>query len=215
MSSTTPDSCWRHIGVYGGDHSCPQLKIDIHCRNCLVFKRAARRLLEREIEPLPPLSSAVQRKAEAEERSVLCFRLGREWLGLRCDRIGEVAPAHTPRRIAHRANGAIEGLVAIRGELHLSVALIEVLSLGQRSEVGGDKSRLLLLTPDASPPIAFRASEVIGLRPIRVAAIEEVPSSLPPTLTRCLQGVVPFDHGRMALLDAAALLQALDEAVYR
>ncbi len=213
--STTSDSCWRSIGVYGGNHSCPQLRVDIHCRNCLVFKRAARRLLEREIEPLPPLSSATQRKADVEERSVLCFRLGREWLGLRCDRIGEVAPAQTPRRIAHRADGAIEGLVAVRGELHLSVALIEVLSLGQRSDIGGEKERLLLLTPENSPPIAFRASEVVGLRPIRMAEMEEVPMSLPPTLSRCLQGVLPFDTGRMAMLDETALLQALDEAVYR
>jgi chemotaxis signal transduction protein len=155
------------------------------------------------------------RRTDRDERSVLCFRLGREWLGLGCERVLEVAPAHTPRRIAHRANGNVEGLVAVRGELHLSVALIEVLSLGHRDEIGGERSRLILMAPQSSPPIAFRASEVIGLRPIRLADIEEVPAALPPRLAHCLSGVAPFEQGRLSLLDADALLQSMDEAVYQ
>lgn len=206
--------CWRKIGVYGGDHSCPQLQVDIHCRNCAVFREAARGLLLREADPLPPLSSALDSRVGQDSRSVLAFRLGREWLGLRCDRVAEVAETCIPRRIAHRGNGRLEGLVPVRGELHLCVALIEVLQLGQRQELAGDRARLVLLEPANAAPIAFRASEVAGLRSIKAHEIEEVPATLPAALARCLSGVVSGEHGRMALLDDSAVLAALEEALY-
>ncbi len=206
--------CWRKIGVYGGDHSCVQLRSDIHCRNCAVFRDAARGLLLREADPLPPLATTLGGRSSEDSRSVLAFRLGREWLGLRCERIAEVAEARVPRRIAHRSNGRLEGLVPVRGELHLCVALIEVLQLGQRHELGGERTRLVLLAPANAAPIAFRASEVAGLRSVHAHQIEEVPATLPPALARCLSGVVDGEHGRMALLDDNAVLAALEEALY-
>lgn len=212
--SAPGEHCWRHIGVYGGDHSCARLEEFIHCRNCTVFRDAARGLLRRELEPLPPLSTALQQKREEAGRSVLAFRLGREWLGLRCERVAEVAEARIPRRLAHRGGGRLEGLVAVRGELHLCVALIEMLQLGNRGELSGERARLVLLQPPLAPPIAFRASEVLGLRRIAAREIEEVPATLPPALARCLAGVAAFEHGRMALLEEAPLLAALDEALY-
>lgn len=211
---TLPDQCWRRIGVYGGNHQCERLLSEIHCRNCAVFSAAARMLLKREAEPLPTLANALDTGKDQDVRSLLAFRLGREWLGLRCERIAEVAEARPPRRIAHRGRGRLEGLVAVRGELHLCVALIEALHLGLRSELDGDRSRLILLAPPQAAPIAFRCSEVIGLCPVRVADIEEVPATLPPALARCLSGVARFEHGRMAVLDETALLATLDEALY-
>lgn len=213
-AAPAPEHCWRRIGVYGGDHSCERLVEEIHCRNCAVFRAAARGLLQRELEPLPPLSSALQQKRQDEDRSVLAFRLGREWLGLRCERVAEVAEARAPRRLAHRDGGRLEGVVAVRGELHLCVALIEVLQLGTRAELAGDRTRLVLLQPPQAPPIAFRASEVVGLRRIGIRELEEVPATLPAPLARCLAGVASFEQGRMALLDEAALLQVLEEALY-
>lgn len=206
--------CWRKIGVYGGDQSCPILVDEIHCRNCAVFREAARGLLRRETEPLPPLSSAVAEREAQPRTSALIFRLGNQWLGLGCERIAEVAVARAPRRVAHRVSGRMEGLVAVRGELHLCVALIEVLQLGQRGEVSGDKSRLILLTPPQAAPIAFRANEVLGLRAIATGEIEEVPSTLPATLAACMAGVVAFEQGRLALIQETALIQAMEEALY-
>lgn len=206
--------CWRKIGVYGGDQSCPRLHDEIHCRNCGVFREAARGLLLRETDPLPPLSTTLGDLGKRDSRSVLSFRLGREWLGIRCDRVAEVAEARLPRRIAHRGGGRLEGLVPVRGELHLCVALIEVLELGQRQELAGERTRLVLLEPMHAAPIAFRANEVAGLRSISAQDIEEVPATLSPALARCLSGVVASEHGRMALLDDAAVLAALEEALY-
>jgi len=206
--------CWRKIGVYGGDHSCPILVDEIHCRNCAVFREAARGLLRREVEPLPPLSSTFLGREQQASTSALVFRLGNQWLGLGCERIAEVAVARAPRRVAHRVSGRMEGLVAVRGELHLCVALIEVLQLGHRGEVSGERSRLILLTPPQAAPIAFRVNEVIGLRAIHPREIEEVPSTLPTTLATCMTGVVAFEQGRLALIQEAALIQAMEQALY-
>jgi chemotaxis signal transduction protein len=105
-------------------------------------------------------------------------------------------------------------LVAVRGELHLCLALIELLQLGLRQELAGERTRLVLLAPDAGLPVAFRANEVIGLRRISSASIEEVPSTLPPALTRCVVGMVPFEQGRLALLDDQAVIALLEQAMF-
>ncbi len=214
-ASESTAGCWRRIGVYGGDQSCPQLATEIHCRNCPVYRDAARTLLRRAIDPLPPLSSALSATRAGNSRSVLAFRLGAQWLGLPCDHIAEVAPDHPPRRIAHRGDRRVEGLVPIRGELHLCVALIEVLGLGPRDQVGGDATRLVLLAPPQLAPIAFRASEVAGLRAVAGDKIGEVPATLPRALAACLAGVAVTAEGRLPLLAGAALMSALEEALYQ
>ena len=85
------DHCWRHIGVYGGDQSCPRLVESVHCRNCPVFSDAARTLFDRTsgVE-----SSEEWQHSSASQDSVkaaLVFRLGQQWLGLPPALIAEVA----------------------------------------------------------------------------------------------------------------------------
>jgi chemotaxis signal transduction protein len=215
MSGAAQDAgCWRRIGVYGGDHSCPQLAVEIHCRNCAVYRDAARALLRRPLDPLPPLSSALSATRGGDVRSVLAFRLGAQWLGLPCDHIAEVAPAHSPLRIAHRGDRRVEGLVPVRGELHLCVALIEVLGLGHRDELAGDGARLVLLAPPQAAPIAFRASEVAGLRAVSSSEVGEVPATLPDALAACLAGIAVTAEGRLPVLAGQALMAALEQALY-
>lgn len=217
MSAGIPEAvgCWRRIGVLGGDHSCARLASEIHCRNCAVFRDAARGLLRRELDPLPPLSIAVHQELGEQTRSVLRFRLGQQWLGLPCEYVAEVAVAHAPRRIAHRGAGPLEGLVAVRGELHLCVALIEVLELGRRSDIGDSEGRLVLLAMGESAPIAFRANEVTGLQAIPNAAVGEVPSTQPKALASCLAGVIDDPAGRVALLAGERLAVTLEQALFR
>src|SRR5437588_4360 len=38
------DDCWNRIGI-GGDRTCPELAVHIHCRSCPVFSAAARRVV--------------------------------------------------------------------------------------------------------------------------------------------------------------------------
>src|SRR6185436_17733771 len=77
--------CWRAIGV-SGDGICPELVTHVHCRNCPVFTRAGRSLLERAApagyrDEWTRLLAQVK-PAAASERSVLVFRLAEEWLAV-------------------------------------------------------------------------------------------------------------------------------------
>ena len=89
------DDCWNRIGVFG-DQSCARLDAHIHCRNCEVYSAAAIALLDRYGTQLEPDSSAYGQSEDnaeqGEQRSLLIFRLGEEWLALATRRMAEVMP---------------------------------------------------------------------------------------------------------------------------
>jgi chemotaxis-related protein WspD len=206
------DHCWRRIGVVGGDHSCPRLAEALHCRNCPVFAAAARTLLQREsgAEPTPEWrapESHLQGRASA-----LVFRLGAQWLGLPPSLVVEVAPNRAVRRLAHRTAGRIEGLVNVRGELRLCVALVELLGLGARA--AGDARSRLVLVHDDDQVLAFRCEEMQGLASYPVADAQAPPDTLPAALRGVVAGMLPLDQRHVALLDAAALTRLLRQAVF-
>ncbi|HEV2606461.1 MAG TPA: chemotaxis protein CheW, partial [Xanthomonadaceae bacterium] len=138
------DHCWRRIGVYGGDQSCPMLIESLHCRNCPIFSDAARTLFDRESEV--DSSDQWQRNDAIQDShaAALVFRLGHQWLGLPPALVAEVAARQPIRRLAHRTTGKLEGVVNVRGELRLCVALGELLGLGARSEASGTARMVLV-----------------------------------------------------------------------
>lgn len=206
--------CWRTIGVYGGDQSCEVLEQALHCRNCSVFQRAALTLLDREA-PAESMETVAGPSGRRAERSALVFRLGSQWLGLPAARVAEVAPDEPVRLLAHRADGRLEGVVNVRGELHLCVALIELLALGVRASQRGAGARLVLLHDDRGTALAFRGDEVLGLQRFDAMAIEPPPDTLPPALQRCVSGLVRCEQRHVALLEDRAVLGLLEEALFR
>ena len=89
---------------------------------------AAIRLLDREV----PEDSLRERTAyvalpesviDRGTKSIVIFRIGVEWLGLATDVFQEVAEECTVHTLPHRRGGIVAGLVNIRGELLLCVAL--------------------------------------------------------------------------------------------
>ena len=139
------NNCWNEIGVMG-DHSCPQLKTFIHCRNCTVYSAAGRGLLDREapdgyinewtelFAQRQPASSgqlveAATKLKRDETTSVLIFRLGVEWLALSAKCFKEITHPCIFHSIPHRSNNILQGIVNIRGEILLCVSLSHLLSL--------------------------------------------------------------------------------------
>lgn len=207
-----PASCWRVIGVQGGDQSCERLIEVLHCRNCPIYAAAARELLNRE----SPEDEGAERPVAAlranSGQTALVFRLGQQWLGLPPGLVAEVAGNPPVRRLAHRTDGRIEGVVNVRGELRLCVSLVELLGLGRR-ETGGDRARLVLVE-DESGPLAFRCDEVRGLLPYADEATEPPPDTLRPPLDSCVRAMMPSAFGHVALLDAAAVTRLLRSALF-
>jgi len=204
--------CWRSIGVYGGDHSCSRLEEAIHCRNCPVFGDAARTLFDRPSGIEEDLQETVVQRT-TPETSALLFRLGSEWLALRTSRLAEVTIDLPVRRIAHRTGGRLEGVINVRGELRMCIALIEALHLGQRALQSSLESRMILLVDGESGAVAFRADAVAGLQRFAVDAIEPMPDNLPDGLRQCAEGMVMLGGRHVLLLREDALAATLAAAI--
>jgi chemotaxis-related protein WspD len=211
--STTLDHCWRSIGVYGGDQSCPMLVESLHCRNCPVFSDAARTLFDRESEA--ESSSEWHRPAAGQDsqRAALVFRLGQQWLGLPPALIAEVAARQPIRRLAHRTTGRLEGVVNVRGELHLCVLLGELLGLGARGESSGT-ARMVLVRDGNARVLAFRCEEVLGLQHFPNSSMQSAPDTLPEPLRECVEGLFPLQAGHLAMLNGDAVLKLLEQALF-
>lgn len=210
--SVLPESCWRVIGVQGGDHSCERLAEVLHCRNCPVYANAARALFDRESAVDPAGDGALEARRAGLSRTALVFRLGTQWLGLPPGLVAEVAGNPPVRRLAHRTAGRVEGVVNVRGELRLCVSLVELLGLGRR-EAGSATARLVLVE-DESGPLAFRCDEVRGLMPYTDDSIEPPPDTLRAPLDTCVSALMPTAWGHVALLDGDAVTRVLRKAVF-
>ena len=207
-----PASCWRVIGVQGGDQSCERLLEVLHCRNCPIYANAARQLLDREAPVDEGDDHQLDPARSGTSRTALVFRLGQQWLGLPPGMVAEVAGNPPVRRLAHRTEGRIEGVVNVRGELRLCLSLVELLGLGRR-DAGGGTARLVLVEDD-SGPLAFRCDEVRGLLPYTDDATEPPPDTLRPPLDTCVRTMLPSASGHVALLDADAVSRLLRSALF-
>jgi chemotaxis-related protein WspD len=136
--------CWNRIGI-GGDRSCPELKLHVHCRNCPVYASAAKTFFDRSAPSgyLEEWTSWLARideranQAEAEAGApgvhkgagVLIFRLDQEWLAFRTQTVVEVTLPRPVHRIPHRTNAILNGLVNLRGQLQLCFSLHSLLGV--------------------------------------------------------------------------------------
>lgn len=138
--------CWNRIGI-GGDRTCPELKLHVHCRNCPVFASAAKAFFDRPAPPgyleswtawlartdeqAVPVATAADSDAPGAhaEAGVLIFRLDQEWLAFRTRTVVEVALPRPVHRIPHRANANLSGLVNLRGQLQLCFSLHALLGV--------------------------------------------------------------------------------------
>jgi len=206
--------CWRAIGV-AGDSSCPELAVHVHCRNCPVFTRAGRELLDRAApagyrEEWAGLLSRVK-PAAADESSVLVFRLDGEWLALETVLCAEVAEWRAPHRVAHRPARLLAGIVNIRGELSLCVSLHGV--LGLEPDGKSERRRLVVVARDGVTWV-FGADEVSGVVRFGEADVENTPMSVSEGLAPLTRRVFRWEAAgqparRVGLIDAEALFTAL------
>ena len=83
------------------------------------------------------------------DKTVVIFRIGTEWLALPTGIFQEVVDQCVVRTLPHRRGGILRGLVNVRGELLLCVALGAVLGLEkdtQRNDKATAQGRLLTAT---------------------------------------------------------------------
>jgi chemotaxis-related protein WspD len=207
------DDCWNRIGVFG-DKSCPLLANHIHCRNCSTYSAAAITLLDRYSTMLEQDDERYQ-PAEAaedagEQRSVLIFRLGEEWLAIATRRLAEVMPMSPIHTLPHQKTGSLLGVTNVRGTLVACVGLGELLGLDNREEQSDKRviARMLILEAHAGP-LVTPVNEVSGIQRIPLARINTSTQEDSRAISRFSAGVVQWRGQSITLLDDEQLLLAM------
>jgi chemotaxis-related protein WspD len=221
------EECWRRIGVTG-DRSCPELETYVHCRNCPVLAEAARTFFDREppegyLEEWSRILEEPEVVADPDALSVLIFRLGKEWLALPTTTLVEITTVRPLHRVPHRTGGVLEGLVNIRGQLQLCVALPALLGIEGRPPVvdqaaeGPSVARLLVVDRgDASGGRwVCGVDEVGGVQRVVRAAMRAVPSTVSQANNRFCQALFEWQERTVGLLDEGRVFAGLDEQIAR
>jgi chemotaxis-related protein WspD len=214
------DDCWRRIGV-AGDRSCAELAQHVHCRNCGVYASAARRNLERAVEP--DYREAWARELALPEpvpqpldAAAMVFRIGAEWLAVPVALASEVAPPAPVHRLPHRSGGALLGVVNVGGRVLPAVSLAALLGIATSAvpAPGGRHAfeRLLVLafTGQRSLRIAVPVAEMHGILRHASGAMRAPAATLGHLPSPLLAGVIADSAIEAGLLDAALLERALE-----
>ena len=81
----------------------------------------------------------------------MVFRIGAEWIGLPTDVFQEVAEECIVHTLPHRRGGVLAGLVNVRGELLLCVALEILLGMEPASGINGSAEKAPASSPGLQP----------------------------------------------------------------
>jgi len=215
--------CWRKIGVRG-DQSCPELEAHLHCRNCPNHAQIARELLDRAVPQgyreewarffaKPASDGAKQGRLE----TVLIFRLGQEWLALpaaACQEIAEPRPIHS---LPHRRSSAVRGIVNVRGELLVCIALSELLGIeADTAPQAGARItafRRLVVVGAEGRRSAFEVDEVHGLHSFDRNELGPAPATIGKATASVVAGVIAWDGRAVGRLDDGRLAGLIDRSI--
>jgi chemotaxis signal transduction protein len=203
-------TCWSSIGVHG-DRSCPELPAVVHCRSCPVLSDAALTLFERETsDARGEVDAELADRAAAEEPSLgsmLVFRLGDEWLGLRTSICAFVSDTIGIRRLAGRSGAVFLGLCVCRGEMTLAASLRGLLSISAPPE----EKRSWIAVGEAGSRWVFDVDEIRGVRRWGRSQATRPPGEATPTARTYVSKVLRIDGMDVGLLDD----ELVDEALRR
>jgi chemotaxis-related protein WspD len=216
-------SCWKTIGVDGGDRSCDQLLDLIHCRHCAVYAQGGRSLFD---QPLPAdyrqmLTALVgeprqtSRQAfDQQSLSLGLFRLQDEWFGLAAVVFHSVATVVPIRRLPGRSNGVLLGMVNFSGELQLCISLKQVLSIDETAPMAKTTAlispRMVMVQPDRDhldQRWVFAVDEFYGIERIDPRQIQPPPST--GQANRLTQGLFDWQGRSVSYLDPEQLFSTI------
>ena len=146
---------------------------------------------------------------ESDLESVLVFRLGGEWLALPTAVLVEVTTPRPCHRIPHRVGGVLEGIVNIRGQLHVCVSAHRLLGVdeeapGSAAAPPADTTRLLAVERrpgDAADRWVFAVNDVAGVHRVERSTVRMVPSTVSHSGTRYCRALFDWQGRVVGILD--------------
>jgi chemotaxis-related protein WspD len=189
---------------------------------------ASARLLHRELpeECLRESTANVAAKRNVTApgtKSAVIFRIGAEWFALATSVFQEIGDRSAIRRLPDRRRGILSGLVNVRGELLLCVALDTVLGLEQSGlEQSGAERKTgtttcferLMICKYNNARLAFQVSEVHGLHRYHPADLRNAPATLARAACGIYTlGVMSWRDRTVACLDDELLFYNLNKGL--
>lgn len=175
-------------------------------------------LLDRVQDPaeLREATDRVAHRASTQElqtRSIFIFRLGSEWLGLDSSIVDEVLGPRMIHALPHRRDGVMRGLVNVRGQLTICVALERLFEVGAvaKAEVapsGALGQRLVVLASQGNR-LAFEVDEAHGTHRFDPAGLGGVPATVVHAVASFTTGMLQWGDRTVGVLDAGLVLHAL------
>jgi len=213
---TAVEPCWSRIGV-SGDRSCPELAVQVHCRNCPVYATAAVTFLDQDMPAtyLAELTAYVARQHEREQgatHAAIIFRLGGEWLAFPMLALEEVVERRTIHSLPHRRGGVVLGLVNVRGALLICVSLTRLMALTD-TQLEDRTERRFLVICDNGQRLAAPVDEVGGIFRYRADEIKALPDTVAKGATNFTKATFAWKDRTIGLLDEQRLLPALNRSV--
>jgi chemotaxis-related protein WspD len=215
------NDCWNHIGVWG-NRECGVLKKVIHCRNCNVYSGAAAQLLGAELPDgyLDQWTAHFATEPIVEDkrmRPTLIFRIGAEWLALLPSSLQEIVAGRPIHLIPQRRDNILLGLVNIRGELLICVALDRLLGLGKIEPDKSVEKRTiyprLVVAGRQGLRFVFPVDEVHGIHQFNSKEWKEVPSTFGKAQTSYMKGMFLWQNKSVGSLDDEVLFEMLDRSL--
>jgi len=200
---------------------CPELDRVIHCRNCEVFTRAGRNLLERDLpdEYKDQWGQVLLEKKEEEPFGtfpVVTFRVETEWLALPARFFAEIIETVHIHTIPHRKKKILKGVVNVHGEIHLCVSLAHLIGLEEEDpgteEIGRRHERMLVVSKDGEVWV-FPVKEIHGIHHIHPGVFQNVPVTLAKSKASFTKGIFNWDNNHVALLDHELLFYSLKRSI--
>lgn len=206
--------CWNRIGIWG-DRSCPELKVQLHCRNCPIYSAGAARLLDAKISEEELTRLALHYATpQIEERvgtvAVVVFRLGAEWFALPAVAWREVVALRPVHSLPHRRDKVVTGIVNVRGELLVCVSLATALGVEPTTQSIAPRFAVIQRAADC---FVFPADEIAGLHRYGATDLTSAPITLARLQAPCTRGMLALADHAVGVLDADCVFQTLNRSL--
>ncbi len=215
------ENCWKRIGVYGHEEPrCSILERVIHCRNCEVFTRAGRNLLERQLpksyeHEWAQVFSEKKEEEPAGTVSVLIFRIATQWFALLAHLLEEAITPQPLHTVPHRNTGILLGVINVHGEIQLCVSLKNLLELTNAAEENQTRNaykRMIVVNKDDKRWV-FPVDEIHGIHRVHPQTFQNVPVTVAKAKTTFTRYLFDWGEVSVALLDDELLLYKLTRSM--
>lgn len=145
--------------------------------------------------------------AAKNDRSVMAFRVGAEWLGIDTALFSEVAPLAPVHRVPHRSARGMAGIVNVSGKLLPAISLPELLGIAPDPSHAVSRRifpRLLVMEWDGRS-YAFAVDELHGIVRYASADVQALAATIGKGSQHYLTGVLHEADMHIGLLDAGLL----------